>query len=89
MQLSRKKIAGLLSAATCSLLCTPAQADDSPWDIDSAVLYYAEDNDRVQAIEPVISGKKDLGDEEIISFKLVVDSLSGASATGAVPSTVP
>jgi len=87
VQLKRKKIAGLLSVATCSLLCTPAQADEGEWDIDSAILYYAEDNDRIQAIEPVISATKDLGDEESVSLKLVIDSLSGASATGAVPST--
>ena len=31
--------------------------------------------------------RRDLGDEEILSFKLVLDSLTGASATGAVPST--
>ncbi len=87
MQLKQKKIVGLLSAATCSLLCTPVQAEKGDWDVDSAILYYAEDNDRVQAVEPVISARKDLGDEEAISFKLVIDSLSGASATGAVPST--
>ena len=87
MQLKRKKIAGLLSVATCSLLCTPLQADEGEWDVDSAILYYAEDNDRVQAIEPVISAKKDLGDEESVSLKLVIDSLTGSSPTGAVPST--
>ena len=87
MQLKHKKIAGLLSAATCSLLSTPLQAEVGDWDVDSAILYYAEDNGRVQAIEPVISARKDLGDEEAVSLKLVVDSLTGASATGAVPST--
>ncbi len=87
MQLKQKKIAGLLSAATCSLLCSPAQAQEGEWDVDSAILYYAEDNDRIQAVEPVISARKDLGDEEAVSFKLVIDSLTGASATGAVPST--
>ena len=87
MQLKRKKIAGLLSVATCSLLCTPAQADKGEWDVDAAVLYYAEDNGRVQAIEPVISAKKDLGDEESLSLKLVIDSLTGSSPNGAVPST--
>jgi len=87
VQLKRKKIAGLLSVATCSLLCTPLQADEGEWDVDSAILYYAEDNDRVQAIEPVISAKKDLGDEESVSLKLVIDSLTGSSPTGAVPST--
>jgi hypothetical protein len=87
VQLKRKKIAGLLSVATCSLLCTPAQADEGEWDVDSAILYYAEDGDRVQAIEPVISARKDLGDEEAVSMKLVIDSLTGSSPTGAVPST--
>ena len=87
MQLKHKKIAGLLSVATCSLLGSPAQAEEGEWDVDSAILYYAEDNDRIQAVEPVISGRKDLGDEEAVSFKLVIDSLSGSSATGAVPST--
>ena len=89
MQLKKKRIAGLLSAATCSLLCSPVQAAEGEWDVDSAILFYAEDNDRVEAVEPVISAKKDLGDEESVSFKLVLDSLTGASANGAVPSTMP
>ena len=89
MQLGKKKIAGLLSAATCSLLSGGVQAVEDEWDIDSAILYYAEDGDRIQAIEPVVAAKKDLGDDEILSLKLVVDSLTGSSATGAVPSTQP
>ena len=89
MQLGKKKIAGLLSAATCSLLSGGMQAVEDEWDIDSAILYYAEDGDRIQAIEPVVAAKKDLGDDEILSLKLVVDSLTGSSATGAVPSTQP
>ena len=87
MQLKQKKIAAMLSAATCSLLCTNASAEDGDWDVDSAILYYAEDDDRIQAIEPVISARKDLGDDEAVSFKLVIDSLTGSSASGAVPST--
>jgi len=87
MQLSRKKVAGLLSAATCSLLGSAAQADETPWNVDSAVLYYSE-TDRVMAIEPVISATKDLGDDASVSMKLVLDSLTGASASGAVPSTM-
>lgn len=86
-KLSNKKIAGLLSAATCSLLAAPAQAEDEAWDVDAAVLYYAESDGRIQAFEPVISATKDLGDEELLSFKLVLDSLTGSSASGAVPST--
>lgn len=86
MQLKKRKIAGLLSAATCSLLAGQAQASED-WDVDSAILYYAESDGRVQAIEPVISARRDLGDDEILSWKLVVDSLTGSSASGAVPST--
>ena len=86
MQLKNKKIAGLLSLATCSLLGNNAQAADNPWDIDTAVLLYSE-TDRVSAIEPVITASKDLGDDEIITGKLVLDALTGSSANGAVPST--
>ncbi|MFT5398600.1 MAG: hypothetical protein ACI9LO_001254 [Planctomycetota bacterium] len=89
MQLKKKKIAGLLSAATCSLLAGNAAALEHEWDIDSALMIYNESGGRISAIEPVISGKKDLGDDEILSFKLVLDVLIGASATGSVPSTQP
>ena len=86
MQLKHKKIVGLLSTATRTLLSLPVQSEQGDWEVDSAILYYAEDNDRIQAVEPVISARRDLGDEEAVSFKIVLDSLTGASATGAVPS---
>lgn len=88
MQLKKKKIAGLLSAATCSLLAGNAAALEHEWDIDSALLIYTESGGRISAVEPVLSGKKDLGDDEILSFKLVLDVLTGASATGSVPSNL-
>ncbi len=88
MQLNNKKIAGLLSAATCSLLGTPVQAADDQLAVDTAVLLYSE-TDRVSAIEPVISVKKDLGDDEIVTGKLVLDALTGASANGATPASTP
>jgi hypothetical protein len=88
MQLTKKKVAGLLSAATCTLLGSPAQSADNGWDIDSAILFYTEDNNRIEVVEPVISATKDLGDDESLSMKLVYDSLTGASATGAVPSSI-
>lgn len=82
-----KNIARLLSAASCSLLGTSNHVTADDWDIDSAILYYSE-TDRVTAVEPAISGTLDLGDDESLSMKLVLDSLSGASANGAVPSTM-
>lgn len=94
MQLNKKPrlVRHNLALATASLLgaVTPsgqaATADD--WEIDTGVLYYSEDN-RVTAIEPVIRARKEIGDDEFMTFRLVVDSLSGASANGAIPTTSP
>jgi len=88
VQLKSRKFASLLSAATCTLLGTHGQANAGDWETDAALLVYQETG-RVSAVEPVISLKKDLGDDEIISMKLVADTLTGASANGAVPSTRP
>jgi hypothetical protein len=74
-----------LAAATCALLGTvPAvQAAEGVWEMDAALLYYGE-TDRVTAVEGVFSAKKDFGDEHIFSGKIILDSLTGASASGAV-----
>lgn len=89
MKPGNKNIVSLLSAATCSLLGAANSAEvDSEWDVDSAILYYRE-TDRVTAIEPAVSATIDLGDDEILSLRLVFDSLSGSSPNGAVPSTLP
>lgn len=85
MQLKSKKIIGLLSVATTALITNTVQAE-SEWDVDSALLIYSE-TDRVSAVEPVVSMTKDLGDDEILNVKLTLDSLTGASATGAIPSS--
>jgi hypothetical protein len=83
-----KKVANInlaLAAATCALLGSQASADTltDGWQIDTALLAYSE-QDRVSAVEAVIAGQKDFGDEHIFSGKLVVDALTGASASGAV-----
>jgi len=85
MQLKSKKIIGLLSLATTALITNTVQAE-AEWDVDTALLIYSE-TDRVSAVEPVVSMTKDLGDDEILNVKLTLDSLTGASATGAVPSS--
>lgn len=90
MQLKNKKsISSALATATCTLLGTSsddAQAlgTDTPWEIDSAVLFYSEE-DRVTAFEPVFKARKELDDKEFLSFRLVIDALTGSSASGAVP----
>ena len=90
MQLN-KKISHSLALATCGLLSNTAALpvhaellDDIK--IDTAILYYGE-TDRVQLVEGVINISKDLGDQSIINTKLVIDTLTGASASGAVAQT--
>lgn len=79
----QKNIRGALAMATCSLLgATAAHAADGDWKVDSAVLLYSE-QDRVSAVEPVVSATKDMGDEQTLNLKLVLDSLTGPSANGA------
>lgn len=81
-----------LALATASLLgavgpaAQAATADD--WDIDTGVLYYSEDS-RVTAIEPVIRARKEIGDDEYMTYRLVVDSLTGSSANGAIATSSP
>lgn len=94
MQLKNKPraVRHKLALATASLLgavghsAQAATADD--WDIDSGILYYSEDS-RVTAIEPVIRARKEIGDDEYMTYRLVVDSLTGSSANGAIPSASP
>ena len=90
MQLTRKrKIAGLLASATCSLLGQTAAAQEIPgWYLDTAILGYTE-KDRVDAIEPVISATRVWDDGRRLNLKLVVDSLTGASPNGASITDVP
>ncbi|MEJ2179323.1 MAG: DUF3570 domain-containing protein [Gammaproteobacteria bacterium] len=78
-----------LATATCTLLGTQAEeavafGTDAPWEYDSALLYYSE-KDRVTAIEPVVTARKEMADGEYLNFRIVIDSLTGASANGAVP----
>lgn len=75
-----------LGVATCALLQAPGatvQASDSEWDIDTAVLYYAESDGRVSAFEPAIYAGRNIGDDQRIDLRLVVDVLTGATPNGA------
>lgn len=90
MQLKNpQSIRTALATATCTLLGTQAEeavafGTDAPWEYDSALLYYSEDK-RVTAIEPVFAARKEMADDEYLNFRIVIDSLTGASANGAVP----
>lgn len=87
----QKKISLGLAAASCALLGSQLAHSDMKlpsfgenWDVSAAILFYSE-SDRVQAVEPVIQAKKALDTDEFLSFKLALDTLTGASASGAVP----
>lgn len=90
MQLETKNLKALLTTATCALLSvhSPAQANetinsDDEWQFDTALMYYGE-SDRVTAVEGIIAGQKSYGNDEVLNLKLTLDSLTGASANGAV-----
>ncbi len=94
MQLKKKSPTPLrlgLMAASCALLGSPgAEAQsvpdgEQPLLIDTGLLYYKEDQGRVQTIEPVVRLKKDYGDEHVLGVTLTYDSLTGGSPNGAIP----
>ena len=87
MQLKQlANISTALAAASCAVLGQSAQAgtvlDD--WQFNSAILLYNE-TDRVSAAEAILSARGDFSDDRYLNLGLVVDTLTGASATGAVP----
>ena len=90
MQLKKNaNVRHALAAATCTLLGSVSQPshageEDTNWDFDSTVLYYSE-TDRVSAFEPIINGRREIGDDESINLRLTLDTLTGASANGATP----
>jgi hypothetical protein len=77
-----------VAAATCTLLgsTAPALAEDEAarWDFDTALLYYGEDNDRVRDLSATILTRRDFDDDRYLSLDLTVDSLTGASPSGAI-----
>jgi hypothetical protein len=86
------KIGTALAAATCSLLGTATPgvsraADAEPrWDIDSAFLYYGESDGRVKDLSLSSHATRDFGDDRKLGLDLSVDSLTGASPSGAIAS---
>jgi hypothetical protein len=87
MQLSKStNVATALASATLALLGqTQVNAEEvlEGWEFDTAILYYGE-VDRVSLAEGVINASKTFDDDSIFTTKLVLDTLTGASANGAV-----
>ena len=81
-----------LATATCALLGTTAsqvQAQEEPaWEFDTALLYYGEDDDRVQDLSVAFLARRLFTDDKILTLGLTVDSLTGATPVGAAPMDV-
>jgi hypothetical protein len=88
MSSNDRSIVTALAAATCTLLGTStAGADDNEadrWSFDSALLYYGETDNRVQDISAAVSATRDFDDERKLGLSLTADTLTGASASGAI-----
>ncbi len=87
----RGKIASGLAAATCSLLCAAQGASlaaaekEKSWSFDTALQYYGE-SDRVTDTSANVLARRSWADGRTLVLKLGVDTLTGASASGAAPS---
>jgi hypothetical protein len=86
------KITGRLAIAAVSLLGANVQAEEAhqpivdvseSWKYDTAIMYYTEP-DRVSALEGIFNMRKTYDDESSVNIKAVFDTLTGASANGAV-----
>jgi hypothetical protein len=86
----RQDLDSILAAATCALLGSgvanvAAAADESArWTLDSSLLYYGESDNRVQDVSAAVSAKRDFGDDKLLGLALTADTLTGASASGAI-----
>ena len=91
MQLKAKKpnLKVMLTTASCALLGTTATVcAEETWQFDTAIMHYAE-ADRVSATEAIIAGTKTFKNDEILSLKLTIDALTGASPNGATAQPTP
>jgi hypothetical protein len=86
-------ISTALAAATCSLLgtgiSTAVDAQEEPsWDFNTSLLYYGEDSDRVQDLSIKAIIRRLFTDDRVFTFGLTVDSLTGATPSGAITQDV-
>jgi len=88
MQL-KQPIGASLTAAACGLLGTlphvAVAADDSDrWQADTALFYWGEGDGRVQDMSLRAAVHRALGDDSSVDANLTIDTLTGASPSGAV-----
>ena len=68
-------MAASLATATCSLLgtsaATPVQAQEEPgWDLNTALLYYGENDDRVQDVSLNLQAIRNFIDDRLLTLGL-------------------
>ncbi|HUQ53228.1 MAG TPA: DUF3570 domain-containing protein [Gammaproteobacteria bacterium] len=82
-----------LAAATCALLgpaALPGKVSAQelmPWDIDTSLLIYSESDSRVRDTSLNLRARKELREEKFLNLTFALDSLTGASPSGAVPAS--
>ncbi|HBR98506.1 MAG TPA: hypothetical protein DD979_14185 [Gammaproteobacteria bacterium] len=83
-----KSIRQHLALATCTLLSQHAGANafENDWEVDSSLLSYQEADDRVSVTKWIGDVQGKVSDNDTVRLKLVHDTMSGASPTGAVRS---
>lgn len=84
-----KPIGVPLAAATCALLGQYAPGEVKaqelmPWDIDTSLLIYSESDSRVQDLSLNAIARKELREDSFLSLTMALDTLTGASPSGAV-----
>ena len=85
---SNKNLSARLATATCALLggaiAQPVQAQEEPgWDFNTALLYYGEDEERVQDLSVSVLARRTFLDDRSLTLGLTVDALTGATPIGA------
>ena len=85
-----REIGAALATATCALLGSSAPAvalaqDIGEWKVDTAGLYYSE-QDRVRDLSVNVLARTQLFEDRLLTLTFSFDSLTGASPNGAAPS---
>ena len=79
-----------ISVASLTLLSSTTALSDptaNSLDLDVAILHYTENDNRVKATALMLHGKKEIGDDEYLNTKFEIDSLTGSTPSGAIPSS--
>lgn len=86
---SNKLISAALASATYALLGGtmpgPVQAqEESTWNFNTSLLYYGEDDDRVQDVSFSVLATRAFEDDRSLTLGLTADALTGATPNGVI-----